>query len=131
MPPVTLMFRLPSVAQHCPSSLPIRSLRRWACDSTNCPPDAAVAEVDFADQGRSRIMLKNRGKLRVYAERDSGVFIGAEMAGPAMEHIAHLLAWAVQQRLTVQQMLAMPFYHPVIEEGVRTALQRLAGEMAE
>lgn len=95
------------------------------------PPDAAVAEVDFADQGRSRIMLKNRGKLRVYAERDSGVFIGAEMAGPAMEHIAHLLAWAVQQRLTVQQMLAMPFYHPVIEEGVRTALQRLAGEMAE
>lgn len=92
------------------------------------PADAAIGEVDFANQGRSRIMLKNRGKLRVYAERKSGVFLGAEMAGPAMEHIAHLLAWAVQQRLTVNQMLAMPFYHPVVEEGLRTALQHLAAE---
>jgi len=94
------------------------------------PADAAIGEVDFSNQGRSRIMLKNRGKLRVYAQRDNGVFLGAEMAGPAMEHISHLLAWAVQQRLTIDQMLAMPFYHPVVEEGVRTALQRLARELA-
>lgn len=94
------------------------------------PPDAAVGEVDFADQGRARIMLKNRGKLRVYAERGSGIFLGAEMAGPAMEHVAHLLAWAVQQKLTVTQMLSMPFYHPVVEEGLRTALQHLAGELS-
>lgn len=94
------------------------------------PEDVAIGEVDFSNQGRSRIMLKNRGKLRVYAKRDTEVFLGAEMAGPAMEHISHLLAWAVQQELTVQQMLAMPFYHPVVEEGVRTALQRLAKELA-
>ncbi|NYT23388.1 dihydrolipoyl dehydrogenase [Alcaligenaceae bacterium] len=94
------------------------------------PADAAIGEVDFANQGRSRIMLKNRGKLRVYAERGTGLFLGAEMAGPAMEHIGHLLAWAVQQKLTVDQMLAMPFYHPVVEEGLRTALQHLAGELA-
>lgn len=75
-------------------------------------------------------MLKNRGKLRVYAQRGSGVFLGAEMAGPAMEHIAHLLAWCVQQKLTVDQMLAMPFYHPVVEEGLRTALQHLAAELS-
>lgn len=94
------------------------------------PADAAVGEVDFSNQGRSRVMLKNRGKLRVYAERGSGVFLGAEMAGPSMEHISHLLAWAVQQKLTVDQMLAMPYYHPVVEEGLRTALQHLAGELA-
>jgi len=93
------------------------------------PADAAIGEVDFANQGRSRIILKNQGKLRVYAERGSGVFLGAEMAGPAMEHIAHLLAWCVQQKLTVEQMLAMPFYHPVVEEGLRTALQHLAREL--
>lgn len=94
------------------------------------PADAAVGEVDFANQGRSRIILKNRGKLRVYAQRGSGVFLGAEMAGPAMEHMGHLLAWAVQQGLTVQQMLAMPFYHPVVEEGLRTALQHVAAELS-
>ncbi|BBI62078.1 hypothetical protein HSBAA_33840 [Vreelandella sulfidaeris] len=54
---------------------------------------------------------KNRGILKVYAERNSGLFVGAEMFGPAAEHIGHLLAWAAQQRLTVSTMLAMPFYH--------------------
>ena len=47
------------------------------------------------------------------------------MVGPAAEHIGHLLAWAVQAQLTVQQMLDSPFYHPVVEEGVRTALREL------
>jgi dihydrolipoamide dehydrogenase len=47
------------------------------------------------------------------------------MFGPAAEHIGHLLAWAVQNRMTVSEMLDMPFYHPVIEEGLRTALRDL------
>jgi dihydrolipoamide dehydrogenase len=61
--------------------------------------------------------------LHVYAEIGSGRFIGAEMIGPRAEHLAHLLAWACQSGMTVAQMLDMPFYHPVIEEGVRTALR--------
>src|SRR3546814_13139604 len=76
-------------------------------------------------------MLKNRGKLRVYVHKDGGRFLGAEMAGPGMEHIAHLLAWAVQQELTVTQMLEMPFYHPVGEEGLRTAHREAATHQAE
>ncbi|NYT60922.1 dihydrolipoyl dehydrogenase [Alcaligenaceae bacterium] len=89
-----------------------------------------IGEVDFSGQGRSRVMLKNYGKLRVYANQADGRFLGAEMAGPAMEHIAHLLAWAVQQKLTVAAMLEMPFYHPVVEEGLRTALRHAAKELA-
>lgn len=46
-----------------------------------------------------------------------------------MEHMGRLVAWAVQQRMTVQQALAMPFYHPVLEEGLRTALRDLAGAL--
>lgn len=83
----------------------------------------AVGEVSFENQGRSRVMLQNRGKLRVYAEFGSGRFLGAEMIAPRAEHLAHLLAWACQSKMTVAQMLDMPFYHPVIEEGVRTALR--------
>ena len=85
----------------------------------------AVGLVSFEDQGRSRVMLRNQGILKVYGERDSGLFLGAEMFGPAAEHIGHLLAWAAQQRMTVSNMLDMPFYHPVIEEGLRTALRDL------
>lgn len=88
-----------------------------------------VGEVNFASQGRSRVIARNQGLLRVYGESETGLFLGAEMIGPAAEHIAHLLAWSVQHGLTVQQMIDNPYYHPVIEEGVRTALRRLNREL--
>jgi dihydrolipoamide dehydrogenase len=90
----------------------------------------AIGEVSFDNQGRSRVMLENKGVLRVYGEAGSGRFLGAEMFGPRAEHIGHLLAWACQARLTVGAMLDMPFYHPVFEEGVRTALRHLAANLA-
>ena len=90
-----------------------------------------AGEVSFDDQGRSRVMLRNKGHLRVYADPTSGKFLGAEMVGPDAEHIGHLLAWALQAGMTIDQMLSMPFYHPVVEEGLRTALRDLAAKIAE
>lgn len=83
----------------------------------------AIGEVSFENQGRARVMLKNTGLLRLYAEQGTGILLGAEMIGPGAEHIAHLLAWAHQQKMTISHMLDMPFYHPVVEEGLRTALR--------
>ena len=88
-----------------------------------------IGEVSFEDQGRSRVMLRNKGLLHVYGEHGTGRFLGAEMMGPNVEHIAHLLAWAHQQQMTISQMLDMPFYHPVIEEGLRTALRDLNAKL--
>ena len=84
-----------------------------------------TGRVSFDDQGRSRVMGRNQGALHVYGEAATGRFLGAEMLGPAAEHIGHLLAWSVQRGDTVQQMLDSPFYHPVVEEGLRTALRQL------
>lgn len=81
--------------------------------------------VDFGDQGRARVMLVNKGMLRVYGDKESGRLLGAEMIGPAAEHVGHLLSWAIASNLTVEEILGRPFYHPVIEEGVRTALRNL------
>ncbi|WP_444634275.1 dihydrolipoyl dehydrogenase [Cupriavidus oxalaticus] len=89
-----------------------------------------TGEVSFEDQGRSRVMLKNRGLMHVYADKASGRFLGAEWIGPRAENIAHLLAWSCQQGLTIGQMLGMPFYHPVVEEGLRTALRDAAASLA-
>jgi dihydrolipoamide dehydrogenase len=89
------------------------------------PAKLACGVVSFEDQGRSRVMRQNRGLLRVYGEYGSMRFLGAEMAGPRAEHLGHLLAWAHQNQMTVPAMLEMPFYHPVIEEGLRTALRDL------
>jgi len=93
------------------------------------PGTFATGEVSFENQGRSRVMLKNKGLLHVYAEHGSGLFLGAEMIGPRAEHLAHLLAWACQQKLNVNEMLEMPFYHPVIEEGLRTALRDVRSKL--
>ena len=88
-----------------------------------------TGQASFQDQGRSRIMLKNKGLLNVYADPATGLFLGAEMLVPAAEHLAHLLAWALQNQMTVTQMLEMPFYHPVVEEGLRTALREVQAKL--
>lgn len=88
-----------------------------------------IGEVSFAGQGRARIAQSNRGVLRLYAARREGRLLGAEMASPAAGHMAHLLALAIGQRLTVHDLLRMPFYHPTLEEGLRTALRTIAREL--
>jgi dihydrolipoamide dehydrogenase len=93
--------------------------------------EAVIGEASFARQGRARTAEKNRGALRVYAERQSGRLLGAELCVPEGEHLAHLLALAIQQSLTVHDFLRMPFYHPVLEEGLRTALRGLARQLPE
>lgn len=89
----------------------------------------ATGSVDFARQGRARASQHNHGRLNVYADQASGRLLGAELCAPAGEHLAHLLALAIDQNLTLLQLLGMPFYHPVLEEGLRTALRDAARQL--
>lgn len=114
--PLAIVFTDPQIAT---AGLTLEQVR------DRCKACYATGEVSFEDQGRSRVIGKNRGVLKVYGEYGSGLFLGAEMFGPAAEHVGHLLAWAAQKHMTVTEMLDMPFYHPVIEEGLRTALRDL------
>lgn len=88
-----------------------------------------IGEVSFSNQGRARSAQSNRGALRVYAAANDGRLLGAEMCAPAGEHFAHLLALAIDQSLSVWDLLRIPFYHPVLEEGLRTALRNLASKL--
>ena len=47
------------------------------------------------------------------------------MSIAAAEHLAHILALAMERRSTVWDLLHA-FYHPVLEEGLRSALRDLA-----
>jgi len=89
------------------------------------PEITAQGEVKFAPVGRALIMGKNKGILKVYAEKSSGRLLGSEMACTKGENLAHLLAWCIQQGLSVGELLQMPFYHPVIEEALQAALYDL------
>lgn len=76
--------------------------------------------------GRARILGGEDSLLRVYADAHDGKLLGAAMVATGGEHIAHLLAWAIQRGETAQSLLQLPFYHPVVEELLQTALKEIA-----
>ncbi|MCU7835801.1 MAG: dihydrolipoyl dehydrogenase [gamma proteobacterium symbiont of Taylorina sp.] len=90
-----------------------------------------IGEQRFGPIGRALIMGSNRGLIRLYADPVNGRLIGAAMVGPRVEHLAHLVAWSIQQVMTIEEMLKMPFYHPVIEEALQDALKNTAKKLRE
>ena len=88
-----------------------------------------IGQVSFEGQGRSIVKLKEIGMLRVYGDKESGQILGAELMAPDGEHLAHLLSWVISQKMNVNEVLSLPFYHPVIEESLRTALRSLRDKL--
>ena len=91
----------------------------------------AVGEIRMAPVGRALIMGKNRGVIRIYADRADGRLRGAELIAVRGENLAHLLTWCIEQGLTAGRLLRMPFYHPVIEEALQAALYNLYAQVEE
>ena len=91
--------------------------------------DVVVGARNFDTQGRAKLLKKNRGLLKLYARKSDGLLLGAEMIAPRGEHLAHELAWSIERGLTVADMLALPFSHPVLEEGMENALYDLLGKL--
>ncbi len=88
--------------------------------------DFVTGSVSYEGQGRAIVKLKELGLLHVYANRSDGLLLGAELLAPDGEHLAHLISWAIAGGMTVHRTLSLPFYHPVLEEGLRTALRDAA-----
>jgi dihydrolipoamide dehydrogenase len=93
------------------------------------PERTAIGEVKLGPLGRALIMGKNKGIIRVYGDMTDGRLLGASLVAVKGENLAHLLAWSIQQGLTVFDLLRMPFYHPSIEEGLQSALYDLKGKI--
>ena len=87
-----------------------------------------TGSVDFGMLGRALIMGKNRGVLRLYADKATGRLLGAAMVAPHVEHLGHLLNWCIEQNLSILQILRMPFYHPVLEEALQPVLRSMVDE---
>ncbi len=98
---------------------------------TLAPGSFVTGASDFSNQSRAMVAGGNAGLLKVYADKHSARLVGAEMIVPDGEHIGHLLSLALLQQLTVFDVLQMPFYHPTVEEGLRSALRDAAGKLAE
>lgn len=124
--------------------MPLRFKRKTPMAITFCDPNimrvglswnqldlnnTVIGQIPFAPVGRALIMGKNKGLLRVYARAGDGLLLGAEMIGPKGENLAHLLAWSIERQQTVYDLLAMPFYHPVLEEALQAALYNALSQL--
>jgi dihydrolipoamide dehydrogenase len=83
--------------------------------------DVVTGTARFDEQGRARIEGRAAGLLHLYGEAGSGRLLGAEMVAPGGEHLAHLVVLALRDGLTAADLARLPFYHPTLEEGLRTA----------
>jgi dihydrolipoamide dehydrogenase len=90
--------------------------------------EALAVTADYSDQGRARVEDRNRGCVTLFADRSDGTLVGASLCAPGGEHLAHMLAWAVQRRETASDLLDLPLYHPTLEEGLEGALKRICAQ---
>ena len=94
------------------------------------PAGAVVGTAEGSANGRSRILGATDNLVRLYAERGSGTLVGASLVASHGEHLAHLLAWAIQRRESAAGLLEMPYYHPSVEEMLQSALKDIASRLA-
>ena len=90
---------------------------------TDAQVDFVTGFSSYEKQGRAIVNAKNKGGVELYVDKQSRQLLGAELLTESAEHLAHLLAWCVDDKLTIDEILKKPFYHPTIEEGLRTALK--------
>lgn len=91
--------------------------------------EIVIGDASYGEQGRARVMAESEGFMRLYFARKTTQFLGAEMFAPRAEHLGHLLAWGAECGVDLRRMLEMPFYHPTLEEGVRTAIRHAASQL--
>ncbi|MEG0487587.1 MAG: dihydrolipoyl dehydrogenase [Acinetobacter sp.] len=80
--------------------------------------------ASYEKQGRALTLGKNKGAIEVYIDKNTRKLLGAELFVEAAEHMAHLLAWMISEDVTLDDILQKPFYHPTLEEGLRTAFKQ-------
>lgn len=88
-----------------------------------------IGAMKVAGLGRALIMTKNRGLIHLYCDKKNGRLLGAALCVARGESLGHLLAWSIEMNLTVFDMLRMPFYHPVMEEALQSALRDAASQI--
>ncbi|MDI6797173.1 MAG: FAD-dependent oxidoreductase [Desulfatibacillaceae bacterium] len=80
-----------------------------------------IGEADAAFSGRGAVDGGRQGLLRLYFDKNSQLFLGAQMAVPAGEHLAHMLIPMLSSSYTLEQMADTVYYHPTYEELIQTA----------
>ncbi len=75
-----------------------------------------AASYPFNDHGKSMIMDALDGTVKLLANPHSGEILGGCCVGPMGGELIHEIIVAMHKRMTVQELAAMPHYHPTLAE---------------
>lgn len=88
--------------------------------------DIAVSAVDVRGTARGWLHKSgNHGLIKLVADRDAGVLVGATSAGPAGGEVLGLLTLAVHARVPLQTLRTMIYAYPTFHRGIEDALNAL------
>jgi pyruvate/2-oxoglutarate dehydrogenase complex dihydrolipoamide dehydrogenase (E3) component len=91
----------------------------------------AVAKYSFGDHGKSLIMEARDGFVKLLAEPMTGEILGGCCVGPAGGELIHEIIAAMFKRMTVQELAAMPHYHPTLAEIWTYPAEELAARVPQ
>ncbi|MBU3826249.1 MAG: FAD-dependent oxidoreductase [Candidatus Anaerobiospirillum merdipullorum] len=80
-----------------------------------------VAAEAKLSEGRFQLQRQEGGVVRLYCDERTHRPLGAEICAAGAEHMAHFLALAFEQQLTIEELCDFDFYHPSLEEGLAQA----------
>jgi dihydrolipoamide dehydrogenase len=75
-----------------------------------------AAKYPFDDHGKSLIMEAKDGFVKLLADPLNGEILGGCCVGPVGGELIHEIIAAMHKRMTVQELAAMPHYHPTLAE---------------
>ena len=86
-----------------------------------------VGKFIMSANGKSLITKEERGFIKILAEKESHVILGAQMMCARATDMIGELVTAVANQLTVQQLLKGMRAHPTYNEGIAEALEEIEG----
>jgi pyruvate/2-oxoglutarate dehydrogenase complex dihydrolipoamide dehydrogenase (E3) component len=87
------------------------------------------ASYPFNDHGKSLIMEARDGFVKLLADPKTGEILGGCCVGPLGGELIHEIVAAMAKRMTVQELAAMPHYHPTLAEIWTYPAEELAGRV--
>lgn len=75
-----------------------------------------TAKYPFDDHGKSLVMGKTAGFVKLTAHARSGEILGASVVGPEAAELIHEIVVAMHFHATVADLAVIPHYHPTLSE---------------
>jgi dihydrolipoamide dehydrogenase len=83
--------------------------------------DVIVSKHNFAAVGRALTMGESDGLVKLVADKQTGVLLGAQMCGPEVSELIGEMTLAIEMGAVMEDLSLTPHYHPTLSEGILEA----------